>query len=204
MKLDEIKDIAPVTVGLIRISLLLVLLAIACCAALASEGVKVLASRPVQARGVNLAVIADGRLSDAHGWGVPIKRNGNTVILTALHVLMDASTLEVRPARVCVDGTWHVATLLKTDAENDLALLRIDCAVTPIDVQPVEKLEGARMKFVQMHVPGCLPGWSGSGVLDIKGRLAAIIIRSQAFNAVPVEGEALVVPASVIAEFLRQ
>jgi S1-C subfamily serine protease len=165
--------------------------------------VKVLQTDPVEARGVNLAVIADGRLSDAHGWGVPVRCDGrHSWVLTALHVLKDGATLEIRPARVCVGGEWLAATLVKTDAEHDLALLKVEKVLKAVDVQPSEAMQGAVERLAWMRVPGCLPGWSGTAVLDVRGRIAALIIRSQSINSVPIEGEAAVVPAGVLGRFL--
>jgi prepilin-type processing-associated H-X9-DG protein len=79
-----------------------------------------------------------------------------------------------------------------------LALLKVEKVLKAVDVQPSEAMQGAVERLAWMRVPGCLPGWSGTAVLDVRGRIAALIIRSQSINSVPIEGEAAVVPAGVV------
>lgn len=85
------------------------------------------------------ALNSDNETEEALGAGVVVNDTG--IILTCLHVVDNASIITV----VFADGSESVATVMLTEPENDLAVLRPD--IIPDDLVPATLASSAMLRI---------------------------------------------------------
>lgn len=117
-------------------------------------------------QGDDLAAMFGGRSRRAIGQGSGVVVDGEGYIVTNAHVVSGAEAVSVRLS----DGRTHEATIVGTDAKNDLAVVKIDASgLIPAPWGDSDKLEVGEQVWA-IGNPFGLDGTITQGIISAKGR----------------------------------
>ncbi len=110
--------------------------------------------------------------STAQGSGFVTQYNGRMVIVTNNHVIADASSITVTFA----DGTSYTATVLGTDASNDLAVLSTDAPTSKYQPLTIASSSQVRVgdSVVAIGSPYGLAGTMTTGIISALDRTITV------------------------------